>query len=76
MRAYLVFVLHRDDNSEKYETVKVALSEEQLTTLELLYSKLDAHTILEGPGLLVDYDNCDKEVEWKPMQKCSKISSL
>lgn len=73
MRAFLVFALRKGDKQQ--EVLKLPLTQDQAEKIELMYKTIELGTEIEGPGLLLDYDECDKELEWKPPQKLTEKSS-
>ena len=73
MRAFLVFALRKGDKPP--EVLKLPLTQDQAEKIELMYKTNELGTEIEGPGLLLDYDESDKELEWKPPQKLTEKSS-
>lgn len=73
MRAFMVFGVIR--GSKTRETLKIELTPDQVDKLELMYKHNDPQDIVEGPGLLFDYDDCEKELTWKPMQQSTQQHS-
>lgn len=73
MRAFMIFGVIR--GSETRETLKIELTPDQVDKLELLYKHNDPRDTIEGPGLLMDYDACEKELTWKPMRQSTQQHS-
>lgn len=73
MRAFIVFAIRRGDKD--VDTVQFELTPDQVDCLELVYKRSDTDTKIEGPGILFDYEDCDKELKWKPQQQLTSTHS-
>lgn len=73
MRAFIVFAVRHGD--QEADTIQVELTPEQVDRLELVYKRTGKDIQIEGPGILFDYEDCDKELQWKPQQQSTNTRS-